>query len=272
MKMKVEPKIKCLIFNSMDKKQSSNPQTGKEIEPKLEDEEWYGYFIESCETILKQTVFNAREEIIKGKWLLGKEILENNENFERKKIYGSKIVTRVAQSLKLRRVPISPREVWRCVQFAKKYPNLIGDNTEISLDAFPEEGLNISWSKIVRKYLPSPVKGAELLKECKHPETDMEAFSYLKCGRCGKYLQEYSQILSKENLIKDIEAWAETNSFPKYNINKCGAIPFILDGEKKWRAYLENQFRTTPELWKIWIKIEQKFGQRLQCSDPSLWD
>ena len=255
----------------MNNNRLPNPKAGKEIEPKLETKDWYQGLIENCEAILKETIYIARTEIIKGKWLLGEAILQANENFEREKIYGSKIVTHVAESLQLRRIPISPREVWRCIQFAKKYPNLIKDNVEIAPDAFPEEGMNISWSKIVRKYLPSPVKESELLEECKHPESEISEISYLKCGKCGKYLEEYSRTLSKESVINDIENWAEANSFPKYNINEGGAIPFVLDGEKEWKEYLENKFRTLPELWKIWKRIEGKFSQRLQRSDSNLW-
>ena len=77
----------------------SNPQMEKEIEKALEEEEWYQNFIEECKAIVVETEFCSRLEIIKGKWLLGEAILQANENFERKKIYGSEIVSHVAESL-----------------------------------------------------------------------------------------------------------------------------------------------------------------------------
>ena len=49
----------------------------------------------------------------------GKRILEENDNFERKKIYGKEIVSRVSISLGKSR-----QTIHRVIQFVKKYPDL----------------------------------------------------------------------------------------------------------------------------------------------------
>jgi len=234
----------------------------KEIEKVLEEEEWYQAFIEECKAIVVETEFCARLEIIKGKWLLGEVILQANENFERKKIYGSEIVSRVAESL-----GVSQREVWRCIQFAKKYPKLVKEENELSLDPFLE-GKNISWRKIASKYLPEPA--SEEKEKCSHSE--VEEISFLKCKKCKDNLGGHSRTLVKENMVKTLQDWVRANNFPKYNLSEEGAIPFTLSGEKEWEGYLKNQFRTIPELWKVWKRIEGKFIQRLQRSDPKLWE
>lgn len=78
---------------------------------------------------------------MEGYWLLGERILEENENFERVKIYGDRIVQRVAISLNK-----SSRTIRYAVQFYKKFQDL---------NLLPE-GKNTSWSKICKKYLPIP--------------------------------------------------------------------------------------------------------------------
>jgi hypothetical protein len=71
--------------------------------------------------------------LVEGYHTLGTRILEEQQNFERAKIYGEKITTRLSESLE-----IPERTIWRAIQFVKKYP---------SLDDVPE-GKNITWNKI----------------------------------------------------------------------------------------------------------------------------
>ncbi|KKQ68589.1 MAG: hypothetical protein A2626_02820 [Candidatus Nealsonbacteria bacterium RIFCSPHIGHO2_01_FULL_38_55] len=64
---------------------------------------------------------------------------EENDNFEREKIYGKKILQRVAISLGK-----SERTIYQAVEFAQKYPDI---------QKLPE-GKNISWHKICNNLLP----------------------------------------------------------------------------------------------------------------------
>ncbi|MFH1997650.1 MAG: MT-A70 family methyltransferase [Patescibacteria group bacterium] len=107
----------------------------------LTNQKWYEELIEDCKSIMIEAVHNSRWDLIKGYYDLGMRILAENHNFEREKIYGNKIVQRVAQSLNL-----SHRSIFYTIQFVKKYPDI---------DKLPE-GKNISWHKICNKYLPAP--------------------------------------------------------------------------------------------------------------------
>lgn len=107
----------------------------------LVKEKWYESLIEDCKSIITETIFNSRWALVEGYHQLGKRILEENDNFERAKIYGEKITTGLSESL-----GTSTRTIERAILFAKKYPEL---------DKVPE-GKNISWNKICNKYLPTP--------------------------------------------------------------------------------------------------------------------
>ena len=121
----------------------------KEITKSIEQEEWYKSLIEDCQSLLTEGIWNYRLTLIKTYHLLGKRILEENDNFKREKIYGEKIVSHVSQSLGQ-----SPRTIWRAIQFVQKFPDL---------DMLPG-GKNISWNKICNELLPEPKKEIPLPK------------------------------------------------------------------------------------------------------------
>lgn len=125
----------------------------KEIVKNLENEGWYYSLIDDCQSILTEGIWNYRLTLIKTYHLLGQRILEENNNFERAKIYGEKIVQHVAQSLGK-----STRTIFQAIQFAKKYPNL---------DLLPG-GKNISWHKICIELLPQPKTTSISLPEGKY--------------------------------------------------------------------------------------------------------
>jgi hypothetical protein len=122
-------------------------------------EKWYRDLMDDCQTIITEAVFQSRWALVEGYHQLGKRILEENDNFERAKIYGEKIVQGLAESLNM-----SSRVLWYAVQFVKKYP---------TLDLVPE-GKNITWNKIITKYLTEPKTGMITQKEC-----------WIKCPKCG---------------------------------------------------------------------------------------
>ena len=104
----------------------------------LVNTEWYQSLISDCHTIMTEAVFISRWALVEGYHNLGKRILEEYDNFERKKIYGEKIVQGLAFSLNM-----SSRILWYAIQFAQKYADL----SEVP------EGKNITWNKIITKYL-----------------------------------------------------------------------------------------------------------------------
>ena len=120
-------------------------------------ESWYNQLIEDCKDLIIEVEFTSRWTLIEGYHSLGSRILQENENFERDKIYGEGICNVVAQSLGKR-----PRTIYYAIQFAKEYPDL---------NLLPE-GKNTSWHHIVNKYLTNGtekkvVKKADLYRMIK---------------------------------------------------------------------------------------------------------
>ncbi len=146
----------------------------------LEGEDWYEALIEECGAIITETIYNYRMTLIDGYHQLGKRILEENDNFNRKKIYGDEIVRRISKSLQK-----GERTIYYAIQFVKKYPDLNKFLDEV------EEGKNISWRKVVKVYLPdrSEIR-EERVRRCTHPE--------LKCLECGKVVKKSELIIKSK--------------------------------------------------------------------------
>ena len=119
----------------------------------LLSQEWYVAMIDEAKAIVVETIFQARDIIIRGKWQLGSLVLEHWEE-----LGGS--VRRVAQD-----VGISFSELDACIRFTKKFPDL-----EKFLGA---QNKNISWHKIVHELLPEHTETKErelqLCPTCKRP-------------------------------------------------------------------------------------------------------
>lgn len=101
--------------------------------------DWYAALVEECKAIITEKVFESRFALVEGHWMLGKTVRESREL--KKYAKGSKTyVQRLA-----RNVGISERTLYLCLECFDKYPKL---------DDIPE-GKNISWNKIITKYLPA---------------------------------------------------------------------------------------------------------------------
>ncbi len=120
---------------------------------------WYRELVDDCKTIVTEAVFQSRWALVEGYHNLGKRILEEHDNFERAKIYGEGIVRGLAESLNM-----SSRIIWYAIQFVQKYPDL----------SKVPEGKNITWNKIITKYLPASKDNGYT------PEVE----SYLECPKC----------------------------------------------------------------------------------------
>ncbi len=135
---------------------------------KIEKQDFYIALIEEIKAILTEGVFDARQRVIEMHWQIGKRLLEDYENFGRARIYGEDIATRVAKSLFC-----SPRTINRAIQFVKKFPDLK------DIEKLPD-GKNLSWTKIVKQYLPE--------KSGKAHEHLWEKGQ--RCRNCGKFIKE----------------------------------------------------------------------------------
>ena len=125
--------------------------------------DWYQSLIDDCQSIMVEAEFTSRWALVEGYHTLGMRILTENDNFERQKIYGQKIVQRVAESLNKKE-----RTIFNAVKFAKKFPDL----------AVLPEGKNTSWRKICNEYLPEH-------KEPVQPEFDENIEMQHECPKCG---------------------------------------------------------------------------------------
>jgi len=122
----------------------------------------YQELVEDLKGLIVEAGFNSRWELVRAYHELGKRVNEANEMFEREKIYGEKIVQRLAKSLRL-----SERTIHYAIQFHKQYPEL---------DLLPA-GKNVSWT-LVTKLLTAPKE------ECQHLE--VEEITIKKCKNCHK--------------------------------------------------------------------------------------
>lgn len=130
--------------------------------PIVDNQDWYQGLLEECASILTEFSFLSRWARVEGYHTLGKRIMEENNNFERSKIYGKQVIRKLSTHL-----GISGRTLFYAVAFAKKYPDL----TLIPM------GKNANWTRIVSEYLPE--KSEEL------DDLPIEPKKKHHCPSCG---------------------------------------------------------------------------------------
>lgn len=109
---------------------------------KVDGTEWYEALVEECQAIITEAIWNSRLFKIKGFHELGKTLVEN-VNFVAHAKGNKSLVQDLA-----RNIGVGERNIYNAINCYKKYPDL---------NMLPE-GKNISWNKIVTKYLPSAKK------------------------------------------------------------------------------------------------------------------
>lgn len=92
--------------------------------------------IEDCKAIITESVTVVREKIIEMKWELGDRLFKAGENRIRP------LLTRVSKEINL-----CERDLYRCLEFRKKFSSL-----NEMWERLPE-GKNISWHKLINKYI-----------------------------------------------------------------------------------------------------------------------
>uniref|UniRef100_A0A6M3IQ15 Uncharacterized protein n=1 Tax=viral metagenome TaxID=1070528 RepID=A0A6M3IQ15_9ZZZZ len=120
-------------------------------------ESWYTSLVDELQDIITEKRFEHTTALIECYHMVGTRILQENDNFERAKIYGDHILQRLAISLGR-----SQRTLAYAVKFAKTYPEL---------NLLPE-GKNWTWHHIINKYLTDGIekkviKKADLYKMIK---------------------------------------------------------------------------------------------------------
>ena len=124
----------------------------------------YDSLLEEISAIIDKAVFNSRSELIEGYWEVGQTIRQFKKGQ----------VTELLQDLALD-LGKSERTLWYAVQFYDKFPNL-------NMIETLEEGKNLSWNRLITKYLTTPESEAI---ECSHRPVVI-------CKLCRKTLNNYN--------------------------------------------------------------------------------
>lgn len=154
------------------------------MKPKIINEDWYDGLVSDILSIAGEGIWSSRWTLIETYHKIGKRILEENKNFERKKIYGERIIQTIAESVnsdedengkKIGR--IDTRTLYYAIKFAKKFPC---ETEELPGVLMPEEGKNLSWTKVIRRELTTPKEK----EECKHDNLEQVTI----CIDCKKVI------------------------------------------------------------------------------------
>jgi len=137
---------------------------------------WYDFLISDIKTL-------AFEGIVKTKHAIGKRILEDELKFGKPE-YGRKQIETLADDLN-----IGIRDLYRCIQFAKKYPEL---PESVTRDKIP-------WRVIVNEYLPE-------YKNQNSPIFDMETLVFA----CHKIIPKIDNVSDAFEIINDLKKLAQT--------------------------------------------------------------
>ena len=139
----------------------------------IESQEWFQEMLEELKAIKTETGFNARMEIIKGKWLIG-DVVFKHRQIAKNSGYGDRYVPTVAEKL-----GISTVALFKMLQFKKLFPSW--EDVEEKLP----QGKAISWRFISNKLLSMPDMD---LEEKEQKEIDQETCKHsgLRCLTCGK--------------------------------------------------------------------------------------
>ena len=160
----------------------------EEIVKNIREEEFYSHFIEECRSAMVEAKFNSQIEALKGKWYLGKRIVEEELNLNKPE-YGKHVMEILADDL-----DISISHIFKVAQFYKKFQF---EHFDKVIEQLPE-GKAISWFKLCQNVLPKPrdervkeERVVELQKDCTHP--------ILKCVACGKKFT-MAELLKKDEV------------------------------------------------------------------------
>jgi hypothetical protein len=135
--------------------------------------ERYEQLQEDVRAICSEVYFRVESEKLKGKWLVGKAIID----FAPERKYGKAIIKKLSNDLN-----ISERELYYCVKFVDKYPIFIDTDGEPNLDSLEIEGKTPAWSRVKIELLAGD-------SACKHEETKIKRTEIEVCTCCGRVMK-----------------------------------------------------------------------------------
>ena len=107
----------------------------------IENTEWYQALVDDCKSIITEAIYIHRWVLVECYWNVGKRIREEKGLGKWSQNESGGVLQGLAKDLN-----ISTRTIHYALQAYDKYP---------SLDKVPE-GKNITWNKLITKYLPAP--------------------------------------------------------------------------------------------------------------------
>jgi len=129
----------------------------------IQTQGWYQALVDECRAIITERVYSSRQELIVGYGEVGERIY--NDPKYQKHIHGNrKFVNQLFSD-----IGIGESTGYYCLQFYEKF--IFEKHNEVSTameTLFPDDGKNISWTKIKTKYLPEQKKEAILLPKGKY--------------------------------------------------------------------------------------------------------
>jgi len=126
----------------------------------IEVNDWYQALVTDCKSIVTERLYRSRQEVIEG-WHEVGERIATDANYRKHAQGNTDIKKRLAVD-----IGASVQTLYYAIQFYEKFPILE------SVQQLPE-GKNISWTKIVKNYLPEP----------KTPQVGNE---FCTCPKCGQ--------------------------------------------------------------------------------------
>ncbi len=150
----------------------------KKIIKSIRAEEWYEHFIEQCHAIIAETKIRATIELVRGKWELGKRILEEELNFK-KAGYGKRMIETIAEDMSW-----SNSHIWKCLQFYKKFPEKDFEKVIPQLETGTK---NITWYRICQHILPKLKEELDKIKKLEEEQAHC-THNKFRCLDCKKEL------------------------------------------------------------------------------------
>ena len=171
-------------------------------------ESWYNQLVEELIDIITEKRFEHTTALIECYHMVGTRILQENDNFERAKIYGDHILQTLAESLGR-----SQRTLAYAVKFAKMYPEL---------NMLPE-GKNWTWNHIINKYLTDGtekkvIKKADLYRMIKEIKELLER-EYLKAHQ-NEVEAQSQELFTRTDLLEYLKSQIDFIRYLQDQVNK----------------------------------------------------
>lgn len=135
----------------------------------------YDQLLEEVKAIISETRFNMQTELLKGKWLIGKSVIDYGPPRE----YGKSVVNKLSEDL-----GISSRDLYYCINFVEECPDFLDEYGEPRLEQLNTSGKTVTWTKVKTEMLTNSES-----ESCKHEETKDITVIRTVCRNCGEVLE-----------------------------------------------------------------------------------